>query len=104
MRFSVAAHAEMGSGWVTTAAFSQGMTQLDRKGASGVSMVREQSYSLAIAKHGLFSGDDALGIAFTRPAPSMAGSFDSLMGSGDAPPLVISQSAVAGRGPRRAGE
>lgn len=96
--FSVAAHAEMGSGWVTTAAFSEGMTQLDRKGVAGVSMVREQSYSLAIAKHGLFSGTDALGIAFTRPAPSMAGSFASLMGSGDAPPLVVSQSPAFGVG------
>lgn len=96
--FSIAAHAEMGSGWVTTAAFSEGMTQLDRKGVAGVSMVREQSYSLAIAKHGLFSGNDSLGIAFTRPAPSMAGSFSSLMGSGDAPALVISQSPSLGVG------
>jgi hypothetical protein len=96
--FSIAAHADIGSGWVTTASFSQGMTQLDRKGTSGTSMVREQSYSLAIAKHGLFSGDDALGIAFTRPAPSMAGSFSSLMGSGDAPPLVVSQSPAFGVG------
>jgi hypothetical protein len=96
--FSIAAHADIGSGWVTTAAFSQGMTQLDRKGASGTSMVREQSYSLAIAKHGLFSGDDALGIAFTRPAPSMAGSFASLMGSGDAPSLVVAQSPALGVG------
>lgn len=96
--FSVAARAEVGSGWVTTASFSQGMTQLDRKGAGGASMVREQSYSLAIAKHGLFSGDDALGIAFTRPAPSMAGSFSSLMGSGDAPALVVSQSPALGVG------
>lgn len=94
--FGIAAHAEMGSGWVTSAAFSEGMTQLDRKGASGTSLVREQSYSLAIAKHGLFSGNDALGIAFTRPAPSMAGSFASLMGSGDAPSLVISQSPSLG--------
>ena len=96
--FSIAAHADIGSGWVTTASFSEGMTQLDRKGVSGASMVREQSYSLAVAKHGLFSGNDALGIAFTRPAPSMAGSFASLMGSGDAPPLVVSQSPAFGVG------
>lgn len=96
--FSIAAHAEVGAGWVTTASFSEGMTQLDRKGASGAGMVREQSYSLAVAKHGLFSGNDALGIAFTRPAPSMAGSFASLMGSGDAPPLVVSQSPAFGVG------
>ena len=59
--------------------------------------MREQGYSLAIAKHGLFDSTDTLGFAFTRPAPSMAGSFSSLIGSGELPPLVVSQAAFGGR-------
>jgi hypothetical protein len=86
----VSAHMAMGSGWVTTASFSEGMTQLDQKGGLAPASLNEQSYSIAIAKHGLF-GDDALGISFSRPAPSMAGSFTSLIGaaSGELPPLVV---------------
>ncbi len=96
--FSVSASADMGKGWVTTAAFSEGMTQLNQKGSQP--LLREQSYSLAIAKHGLFDSTDTLGFAFTRPAPSMAGSFSSLIGSGELPPLIISQapSLNIGRG------
>jgi len=85
-----AAHLNIGQGWVTTASFSEGLTQLDRAGL-GTSL-REQSYSIAVAKHGLF-GDDTLGLSLSRPAPSMAGSFASLAGDA-APPLVVSQSAA----------
>jgi hypothetical protein len=95
--FGVSAHADIGRGWVTTASFSEGMTQLDQKGNLANSLVREQSFSLAIAKHGLFDSTDTLGFAFTRPAPSMAGSFSSLIGSGELPPLVVSQAAFGGR-------
>jgi len=87
--FSVSARAHIGRGWVTTASFSEGMTQLNQKGSQP--LLREQSYSLAIAKHGLFDNSDALGFSFSRPAPSMAGSFSSLIGSGELPPLIISQ-------------
>lgn len=83
----------LGQGWVTTASFSEGLTQLDRNSGLNTSL-REQSYSIAVAKHGLF-GDDTLGLSLSRPAPSMAGSFSSLIGSGDAPPpLVVSQAAA----------
>ena len=51
------------------------------------------AYSIAIAKHGLF-GDDTLGLSYSRPAPSMAGSLSSLMGSGD-PPLVVAAPSLA---------
>lgn len=88
----VAAHLNMGSGWVTTASFNEGLTQLDQRNGLGTSL-REQSYGFAIAKHGVF-GDDTLGLSLSRPAPSMAGSLASLVGSGDlAPPLVVSQVA-----------
>lgn len=97
----MAARLNIGSGWVTTASFSEGLTQLDQRGGLGTSL-REQSYALAIAKHGVF-GDDTLGLSLSRPAPSMAGSLASLMGSGDlAPPLVVSQ--VAGLSGARAPE
>ncbi|MBW8707989.1 MAG: hypothetical protein JF627_01730 [Alphaproteobacteria bacterium] len=90
---SVSAHADVGKGWVTTASFSEGMTQLDPRGkfAGSGGTLHEQSYSIAIAKHGVF-GDDALGVAFSAPAPSMAGTFSSLTSAGDMP-LVIAQGA-----------
>jgi hypothetical protein len=90
----VSAHMSIGQGWVTTASFSEGMTQLDPRGDYfGGGALHEQSYSVAIAKHGVF-GDDALGLSFSRPAPSMAGSFAALSAAGDLPPLVIAQGAT----------
>ena len=86
---SIAAHVDIGQGWVTTASFSEGMTQLDPRGNFAGGSLREQAYSVAIAKHGVF-GDDTLGLSFSRPAPSMAGSFSILSVSGDMP-LTIAQ-------------
>lgn len=97
----VSAHMNIGAGWVTTASFSDGMTQLDQRGGLGPTTLNEQSYSIAIAKHGLF-GDDALGLSFSRPAASMAGSFTSLIGagSGELPPLVVAQAPQLNNTPR----
>ena len=94
---SVSAHADMGKGWVTTASFSEGMTQLNPRGgfAGSGGTLHEQSYSIAIAKHGVF-GNDALGVAFSAPPPSMAGSFSSLTSAGEMP-LVIAQGAPLSR-------
>ncbi len=92
---NVAAHMNLGQGWVTTASFSEGMTQLDQRSGLGTSL-KEQSYSIAIAKHGLFGGDDTVGLSLSRPAPSLAGSFSSLTGSGDLPPLIVSQNQALG--------
>ncbi|HEY0266551.1 MAG TPA: hypothetical protein VGC16_07350, partial [Rhizomicrobium sp.] len=88
--FGVAAHMNIGEGWVTTASFSEGMTQLDQRGSAAAANLREQSYAIAIAKHGLFGGD-AVGLSFSQPAPSMAGSFSSLTSAGELPPLVVGQ-------------
>jgi hypothetical protein len=91
----VSAHLDFAQGWVTTASFSEGLTQLDpRLGFAGGSL-REQSYSVAIAKRGVF-GDDALGVSFSRPAPSMAASLSTLAASGDVP-LTVAQSVPLGR-------
>jgi hypothetical protein len=83
----VSAHMDLGQGWVTTASFSEGMTELDPRGTFAGGTLREQSYSVAIAKRGVF-GDDTLGLSFSRPAPSMAGSFSILSASGDLPVTV----------------
>jgi hypothetical protein len=93
----MAGHLNIGQGWVTTASFSEGLTQLEQRPGLTANL-REQSYSIAVAKHGLF-GDDTLGLSFSRPAPSMTSGLASLMGSGDLPPLVVAQapSLVPGR-------
>jgi hypothetical protein len=95
----VSAHMDIGQGWVTTASFSAGMTQLNQRASFAAAQQRGQSYSIAVAKHGLFGGDDTLGLSLSRPAPGMNSGFSSLAGSGDLPPLVISQASAA-LGPR----
>jgi hypothetical protein len=73
----VSARVALGGGWVTTAMYSEGVTQLDLKPGLSPSLssdsLRTRSYGLAIAKKGLF-GDDALGLAVSRPAFGADGS------------------------------
>lgn len=73
----VAAHVGFGGGWVTTASYNEGSTQLDlRPGAFAPdASLRSESYGVAVAKHGLFSKNDALGVAFARPAPNFGTTF-----------------------------
>jgi hypothetical protein len=68
----VTAHVGFGGGWVTTASYSEGSTQLDlRPGALAPdASLHGESYGVALSKHGLFSKNDALGFAFARPAPN----------------------------------
>ncbi len=81
------AHLKFGNGWVTTASYSQGLSQLDQR--SQVQALDARSYSIAIAKHGLF-GEDALGFSFSRPAMGMLdNSFSAVTASGDLPPSFI---------------
>lgn len=89
--FGVAAHLDITPSWIMTTSFSQGMTQLDQR-ANLDGSLHEQTYSLAIAKQGLF-GDDALGLSLSRPSPSLVASFSSLAGSGELPPLIITPQA-----------
>jgi hypothetical protein len=84
----VSAHMDFGRGWVTTASFSEGMTQLNPLSTFAGGTLREQSYSVAIAKRGVF-GDDVLGLAFSRPAPSLSGGFSALSAAGDMPLTVV---------------
>jgi hypothetical protein len=91
----VSAHMNFGQGWVTTASFSEGLTQLDPRFGLGGGTLAEQSFSVAIAKRGVF-GDDALGVSFSRPAPSLTASLASLSASGDVP-LTVAQGMPLGR-------
>ena len=72
----VSAHVAFGNGWVTTASYNEGFTQLDLKPGFSPSLgdsLRTRSYGISIAKNGLF-GDDALGLAVSRPAFGADGS------------------------------
>jgi len=83
----MAAHLKFGNGWVTTASYSQGLSQLDLR--SQTPTLDTHSYSLAIAKHGLF-GDDALGFSFSRPSPGVLDNgFNAVTASGDLLPMFI---------------
>jgi hypothetical protein len=79
----VSAHVGFGGGWVTTASYSEGSTQLDlRPGAFAPdASLRSESYGVAVAKHGLFSKNDALGVAFARPAPNFGTTFTAESGN-----------------------
>lgn len=92
---NVSAHMNFGSGWVTTASFSGGLTQLDQKG-SAPTEIDSHSYSIAIAKHGLF-GQDALGFSFSRPTPGLLDNgFEMVAASGDLPPVFVANGRLPG--------
>ncbi|HVZ28444.1 MAG TPA: hypothetical protein VG798_07280 [Rhizomicrobium sp.] len=95
---NVSAHADLAGGWVTTASFSEGLTQLDQKNGVPTS-VESQSYSIAITKHGVF-GQDALGFSFSRPSANLLeNNFDTLAASGDLPPVVVANNRLPGTAP-----
>lgn len=82
----MAAHLKLGSGWVTSASY--GLSQLDQRSQAPATL-DTHSYSIAIAKHGLF-GDDALGFSFSRPSPGMFDNgFNPVTASGDLPPMFV---------------
>ena len=89
------AHLKFGNGWVTTASYSQGFSQLDQR--STTPAIDAHSYSIAIAKHGLF-GEDALGFSFSRPALGMLDSgFSAVSASGDLPPQFLANDRFPGQ-------
>jgi hypothetical protein len=83
--FGVSARVGFGEGWVTTVAFNEGVSQLnlDRNGV-GFQPLRSQSYGVAVAKQGLF-GNDALGIAVSRPLQTYGTNFASALLPGASP-------------------
>ena len=89
------AHLKLGNGWVTTASYSQGFSQLDQRSTGPA--IDAHSYSIAIAKHGLF-GEDALGFSFSRPALGMLDSgFNAVTASGDLPPQFLANDRFGGQ-------
>jgi hypothetical protein len=69
MSLGISARVGFGEGWVTTIAYSGGVTQLDlnRNGLlSSAETVSSRGFGLALAKQGLF-GEDAIGISVSRP-------------------------------------
>jgi hypothetical protein len=93
----VSAHFKLGSGWVTTASYAEGLTQLDRRETPAQD---SHSYSIAIAKHGVF-GNDAVGFSLSRPAPGvLENGFEMVAGSGDLPPVFV----TSGRMPEQTPE
>ncbi len=82
----VSARVGFGDGWVTTAAYSEGITQLDLKPTSLITSatdLRSRSYGVAVAKHGLFGDNDSLGLALSRPIQVYAGSANLTAAIGD---------------------
>jgi hypothetical protein len=87
----VSARLQLGGGWMTTASFAEAITKLDLKPGLGGSVdeVRSRSYGFAVAKRGLF-GNDAMGLAVSRPAPGTIGGseFALLSGMDENPQLL----------------
>jgi hypothetical protein len=73
----VTARVGFGGGWVTTASYSEGSTQLDlRPGALAPdTSLRGESYGVAVAKQGVFNKKDAFGVAFARPSLNFGTTF-----------------------------
>lgn len=61
----ISARVGFGEGWVTTLAYSEGISQLDLS-QMAANAVRSDAYQIGLAKTGLF-GNDALGISLSRP-------------------------------------
>ena len=103
----VSARIGFGDGWVTTASYSEGITQLDLKPSSLFSSATDlhsRAYGIAVAKHGLF-GEDSLGFAVTRPIQIYSGSAEITAADGvDANnDLVLNRDDILAEQLRRAG-
>jgi hypothetical protein len=79
----VSARVQLGGGWMTTASFAEGITKLDLKPGLGAAVdeMRSRSYGFAVAKRGLF-GNDAMGLAVSRPVPGTTGGSEFALLSG----------------------
>jgi len=62
----ISARVGFGEGWVTTLTYAEGVQQLGLNRDKTGDSIQSQGYGIGLAKTGLF-GDDALGIALSRP-------------------------------------
>jgi hypothetical protein len=99
------AHVGFGDGWVTTVSYSQGVTNLDLRASSlepSADTLRNSSYGLAFAKHGVF-GDDSIGLSVIRPIQVYSGDvgFQSTDGFDTGADMIFSHSrdSLSGQSP-----
>jgi hypothetical protein len=69
LALGISARVGFGEGWVTTVAYSEGITQLDlnTSAVSGLDSIRNQAFGFSVAKTGLFGESDALGLSVSQP-------------------------------------
>jgi len=94
--FGISARVQLGGGWMTTASFAEAITKLDMKPGLGASAndLHSRSYGIAVAKSGLF-GNDAMGLAVSRPAPGSSGTSEFALISGmNANPRFVESSQL----------
>lgn len=95
----------LGDGWVTTMAYSEGITQLNLRPGNGLfsnaDTLHSRSYGIAVAKHGLFDDNDAIGVALSRPLQIYNGAL-ALNSNVAAPahPLPLERVSLAGTAPQ----
>jgi hypothetical protein len=84
---ALSAHVTLGNGWVTSFSYNVNISRLDLKAGAtadlGVSTAHGQSYSVSIARRGLFDNADSLGLSVSRPTE---GYFGGISLAGDAGP------------------
>ena len=81
LSLGISARVGFGEGWVTSIAYSGGVTQLDlsRNGLiANPETVQSRGFGLALAKQGLF-GEDALGISVSRPLQVYSGAIGAAL-------------------------
>jgi hypothetical protein len=86
LSLGISARVGFGEGWVTTIAYSGGVTQLDlsRNGLiANPETVESRGFGLALAKQGLF-GADALGISVSRPLQVYTGAIGAALAGSQA--------------------
>jgi hypothetical protein len=82
---SVSARVGFGDGWITTIAYSEGVSQLDLRAAPALAAdagtARTRSYGITFAKQGVFGGD-TIGLSLSRPLQVYEGDPGLLGGTG----------------------
>lgn len=75
---ALSAHVSLGGGWVTSFSYNVDINRLDLKAGVtadlGTSTTHGQSYSVSVAKRGLFGSADSLGLSVSRPSEGYFGS------------------------------
>jgi len=75
---ALSAHVTFGAGWVTSFSYNVDTSRLDLKAGAtaglGTSTTHGDSYSISVAKRGLFGSADSLGLSVSRPSENYFGS------------------------------